>query len=235
MADEPEPLDIADTDGVAAVAPEPDPMPPEEDRPPVAPPRVCQVDGCDNLIPADAHGARRYCFEHWTGAGGDHPQRRATARKKAEPKTEPNKLGGPVKRATRPAELAVVEANAKRLIEFAAAGIVIVSRRTEEPMRSLIVADAVDVQTGSDALASGVRGVAQHEAWLRQLLGGGGPISDRALAWVRLLLIAGSISLPILIRHGLLPAEISQMAESLLAQPEPAPDVVNDQPAPAAA
>jgi hypothetical protein len=115
--------------------------------------------------------------------------------------------------------------------ESFAAVIYMMAGRADHETRPKIEADALDIQHGADRWAYAVKGVADHEEWLRRAFAGG-PMSERGVAWFGLLVVSGTIALPILIRHGLIPAQIGPMAETILrtrdqpagspAEPEPA-------------
>ena len=77
-------------------------------------------------------------------------------------------------------------------------------------------------------MSSGCKTCAENYPWLTELLAvtakdDSFDFSEETIAWIGLGLTVGAIALPILIRHGLVPAEISSMAESLLTPPPPDP------------
>jgi hypothetical protein len=69
--------------------------------------------------------------------------------------------------------------------------------------------DAQDIEAAKDAWAKAVRELGDHEAWLRKL-GEGGETSDRAVAWLKFLIATLAMLLPILLRHGAIPANVAQ-------------------------
>lgn len=166
-----------------------------EPAPAVREGRPCQAPGCSNRIPVGAGGRRRFCDEHQPGSS-----------KKSQPST--STFGSPPSKASKADDLAQVERNAKALIEMTAGLMLIISDTTDKPMMKL---DAVDVQAGAGRLAASLRNVAQYEDWMRKMLAGGKG-SDRAMAWVGLAVTAGAVALPILIRHGMIPAEAMILA-----------------------
>lgn len=121
-------------------------------------------------------------------------------------------------------ELAEVEARAHQLMQVAAALVLIIGHE----------GDAQDMANGAEQWAKAVRGLAEHEAWVRKLAAGG-EASARTIAWIQFAVATGAILVPILIRHKALPKGVSQalgtvmgLADEMRAQQ--AADQGNDQP-----
>jgi len=179
--------------------------------------RICAAPGCENPLPTEGPGwrLRRWCNDH-------QPSKNRKSGTTGKPRGRPRKdkappsIGAAPSKPTRSDDLARVEANAKSLIEWSAAITLIVANQTGKP---LIAQDAVDIQTGAGPLAASLKEVARHEEWLRKALAGGQG-SDRARAWVMLAVTVGTVTLPIWVRHDMLPAAVSEAAGGLLgAQP----------------
>jgi hypothetical protein len=179
--------------------------------------KICQEPGCDAELPTGNPGDhfRRYCGEH-----APAPRKtRGKAKRPTRDRTPPSIAINVGPRAKgKDATLDAVEDRARQLCQLAAA-VVLMAGQPE---------DAVDLQKGSDPFAKAVRELAEHEQWLRKLAQGG-ETSARALAWVQFATALLAMMLPILLRHGALPAGISSMAESMFgaipAEPVPAEPV----------
>lgn len=166
--------------------------------------KLCQEPGCDTELPTGNPGDhfRRYCGEH---APPPRTKGKGKAKRPARDRTPPSITMniGPRAKA-KDATLDAVEDRARQLVQLAAA-VVLMAGQAE---------DAVDLQRGSDPFAKSVRELAEHEQWLRKLAQGG-ETSARALAWIQFATALLAMLMPILLRHGALPAGISSMAESM--------------------
>jgi hypothetical protein len=193
----------------------PEAPPPEYD----VPARICQYSGCENVIPATAHGRQIYCEDHKGGR-----ERAPNSVKVQIGASRPSPRG-----SAKDKQLAAVEARAEQLATTVAALVLLAGQQN----------DAMAIQNGSKMWAQSVRGVAEYEEWLRKLAAGG-ETSGRAMAWLQLAIATASIVLPILINHGALPDNIADLASKFLASvpeqpangPEPQPQ---PEPEPAAA
>jgi hypothetical protein len=201
---------------------DPDEMPDEPLPPPPAPPGygvdpeppagVCKK--CGKEVPRTGKRGRQpqYCDEHRPGAkhsGMTEQILDGTDTGAEDPK--PPRSGTSAPRATsksrRDEELARCQANAQKLLEFAAAGLLVFSKD------ELMQADALDVQAAAPDLAVALRNVAEHEAWLRKLLAGAQG-TPRAMAWIALVMTAAGVAVPILLRHEMLPKELEGLAQA---------------------
>lgn len=115
---------------------------------------------------------------------------------------------------TKAEDLAQVEANAKVLLEWAAAGVVMFAGANATPA---LKADMTTVHGAAPTVAQSIANVARHEEWLRKLLAGG-QTSDRGRAWLQLALVVGTtIGFPVLANHGLIPSELLKLADQAAA------------------
>lgn len=115
---------------------------------------------------------------------------------------------------TKAEDLAQVEANAKMLLEWAAAGVVMFAGANATPA---LKADMTTVHGAAPTVAQSIANVARHEEWLRKLLAGG-QTSDRGRAWLQLGLVVGTtIGFPVLANHGLIPGELLKLADQAAA------------------
>lgn len=109
-------------------------------------------------------------------------------------------LGGDGKGGKDPA-LDQVEKRAQQFITTAASLCLLVGLRE----------DAADLAHGSEEWAHAVREVAEYEEWLRKLAAGG-ETTGRAIAWFNLSLATAALAVGPLLRHGVLPAGLADMA-----------------------
>lgn len=182
----------------------------------------CAEAGCVEVFDATGTAGhwRKYCDTHRPPA---KPKKGKTARPVRD-KTAPtvNINMGP-KSKSKNTELDAVEDRARQLVQVAAA-LVLLAGQPE---------DAADIDKGAPALAKSLRELAEYEDWLRKLAQGG-DTTGRAMAWVQFAVALIGMLMPILMRHGALPAGIMGMAENAFqmggAVPPPVPDA-----APAAA
>lgn len=167
-------------------------------------PRVCSVEGCDELVTWRGYGFPPItCAEHRT----THKKKATGKAKRDTPPRNINVNLGPqpTKGGKKDAELAAVEARAKQLATTIAAVVLLTGNQD----------DAGDIAAHSDEWAKAVRDLAEYEAWLRKLAAGG-EAAGRATAWINLAIVTASILLPILIRHDALPANVKQIAANMV-------------------
>jgi hypothetical protein len=187
-------------------------VPTLEDPPPVTVGNACKR--CGELIPPTGRRGRQPAYHDECRPGAKHSG--MTDKPQSEEPEVPTGKGagtaGARPRATsaskREEELARVRRNAAFLTQMAAAGVLAIGG--DNPVT---VADALDIQSNADALAEALANVAKYEAWLRKLLGGAGG-SDRGMAWVGLIMVSASIAVPILIRHEMMPAQLSGLVSA---------------------
>ena len=172
--------------------------------------RTCQAPGCDNLLPSSGSGWhwRRFCDNHQPGR---HGTSKTTSKAPRKDKAPPSSKAATARSATRADDLAQVEKNAKFIAEMIGGGLGFVA---ETQHSAALKADAVDIQAGSAAWAASVRNLAEYEDWLRKMLSGG-KASDRAMAWFMFAISTGSIAVPIMVRHGVLPADLAAQAQAV--------------------
>jgi hypothetical protein len=171
--------------------------------------RVCAVADCGNLLPEGSRRNRKWCDYHQPRDRRRPPSGKPMGRPRKE--VRPPTLGAAPKRDSRADSLATVERNAKFIAEAAAGVMAMVAASREN---RLLYEDAGDIQQGSGAWAKSVRDLAEHEDWLRRLLSGGKG-SDRALAWTMFAIATGTMVLPILVRHKILPADVAGLVQAV--------------------
>jgi len=164
--------------------------------------RQCEEPGCEEPRKNDKVNTR-YCEEHSAlrrkrPVGGTRP------RSDKAPRSINVNLGQP-KATTKDKQLQAVEDRARQLVQIAAALVLLAGQ----------VEDSADIAKGSEVWATSVRDLAQHEAWLRKIASGG-EASARAVAWLQFVVASLAIALPILLRHGALPANIAKVAEQFI-------------------
>ena len=191
-----------DLDALAEAAP-----PPAEPGVAGAPPvDICQAPGCSNPLPQPHHPMRKYCDLHQPAQS---KQRKGGG---GAPRVTVN-VGGAKRSTKMDDELARVEQQAAQLARLVA--VVIHAAGQAE--------DAADIIRGADPWAASVRGLAEHEAWIRKLAAGG-ESSARALAWLQFAIATGALVLPILVRHGAVPDHIAGLMGAVV-PPDVAADV----------
>jgi hypothetical protein len=207
------------------------PPPLEEATAPAPEVKLCQAPGCETPLPTSGPGWhwRRFCDTH---KPADTKKKKAPARRPDRP---PKALAPPAppKARTRKEELDQVEKNAKFILDMVCQFGLIYAGSAGQPA---LAADLGDVQNGVPGIAKSLRNVAEYEEWLRRALSGGRG-SDRAQAWLGLVMVCGAVTMPILVRHGKLslPPGMAQMLlpNGPAGAPTFMPDAADDEPIPA--
>lgn len=185
------------------------------------PSRSCLRPDCDNPLPTSGSGwhFRRYCDEHQPGSKTKPKARKPPKDKKPASVTPPRARPS----ATRAKSLAKVEQNAAFIAQGLAAVMLMMANQSKN---RTLAEDAVDIQQGSADWAKSVRGLAVHEDWLRRLLGGTGAPNERAIAWLMFAISTGTMCVPILVRHKLIPDSVAELTKlaSMVPSAEPEPD-----------
>ena len=182
------------------------------------PPTGRRCKRCDLPLPEGAPASQRYCDEHRPGAthsgmtGPNEPVNQTTINvgsTRASSKT--------TKAAQKAEQLDAVERNTRALFEHFVAPML--NMAADARQNPLLKDDAADFHNGAPAIAKATRNLAEHEDWLRKMLAGG-EASARAVAWMGFLFTVGPVVVPVLVRHKVLPAELTAAAG--VAQPVPA-------------
>ena len=168
---------------------------------------ICQAPGCANPLPQPHHPMRKYCDDHQPAAS------KRTKGCSGAPRVTVNVGGSPRRSGKLDDELARVEQQAAQLARLVA--VVVMAAGQAQ--------DAEDIIRGADPWAASVRGLAEHEAWIRKLAAGG-ESSARALAWLQFAIATGALVLPILVRHGAVPDHIAGLMGAVV-PPDVAADV----------
>ena len=188
---------------------ETDPAPAEPGVGGAPPVDTCQYPGCDTPLPQPHHPMRKYCDSHQPIAS---KRRRKGGGGGGAPRITVN-VGGARRSAKVEDDLARVEVQAAQLARLVAVVIHAVGQTD----------DAADIVRGADPWAASVRGLAEHEAWIRKLAAGG-ENSARAMAWLQFAIATGALVLPILVRHGAVPDHIAGLMGAMV-PPDVAADV----------
>lgn len=180
--------------------------------------KPCAQNGCDRSFDATGAGGhfRKYCDDH-------QPPKKAAKGKRKPPADKPPtsinvNLGNKAK--SKDKELDAVEDRARQLVQVLAA-LVLLAGQPE---------DAADIERGAPALSKSLRELAEYEDWLRKLAQGG-DTTGRAMAWIQFAVALIGMLMPILLRHGALPAGIMGMAETAFQMGGTPPPVPADAPA----
>jgi hypothetical protein len=155
--------------------------------------KICAKEGCEQTFTLGNTGFARnriYCDEH-----RNPPKKKKDRAPKGTPQINLN-VGGPKKQTGKDKDLEAVRTRAAWLVTTAAA----LTSMAGFPD------DGLDLQRGAEPWAETVKDLAAHEEWLRKVMTGG-EVSERVLAWAAFLVATGALALPILLRHGVIPAE----------------------------
>jgi hypothetical protein len=132
---------------------------------------------------------------------------------------------GKARHGAKPEQLAAVEARALQIAQLSAA---VILMATAGPHRE---ADAADIAMGAPAWAAAVKELAVYEPWVRKLAAGG-EMSERAMAWVAVVMATAGIASPILVRHEIVSGRVTQLAETLMANGQGLADAASTEPEP---
>ncbi len=134
---------------------------------------------------------------------------RTKSKDKAPPSVTVN-IAGPKSTGKDPA-LDAVEERARQLAQIIA-GLVMMAGQP---------ADALDIQKGSEPWSKAVRELAVYEPWLKRLAAGGEE-SGRVMAWVAVIASTLGMTMPILLRHNVLPEKLASSFEAAMSIQEAA-------------
>jgi hypothetical protein len=177
---------------------EPDATDPDDFRP--IPPdarRPCAEEGCDGYVPSGEHPARKYCDEHFKGRGG-RTARKAKGNNGEKPPKLVVEVGG--KRPTggksdqRARDTA---AGAAAFASVIASGLAMTGDN--------VCAGVVASQAGQWGDAVGE--LSKYQPWLASFFAPVGGDSQLG-AWLGFFMVTGSIALPVLAHHNLLPDSV---------------------------
>lgn len=170
--------------------------------------RICAEEGCEEVLGPGTHHFQRYCETH-------RPPAKVRAPKKDRKPPSVN-IGINIPKPTtsrKDAELQTLEERAAALAKLIAALVAMMGQPD----------DALDIQRGAEMWAKSVRQLGVHEDWVRKLAAGG-EASDRAMAWVGFVLATGSVALPILLRHDVMPAQLVAIVKAVAPEQASEPD-----------
>lgn len=199
---------------------EPDVTDPDDFRPIEPTGRVCAEEGCANYLPDGSHPARKYCDEHFQGKG-----QRAARRREGNNGEKPPRLvvdvGGKRKSDGMKGQRARDTAQGAAAFAKVIAGGLAMTGDT-------VCAAAVGSQ--ADAWGEAVGELSKYQPWLAQFfapVGGDGQLG----AWLGFALVTGSIVLPVLGHHNLLPESVGAKLGGVFVAAEQTAASVADQPA----
>jgi hypothetical protein len=177
--------------------PPPDATDPDDARVILPNGRACAEPGCTDFVPDGSHPARKYCDEHFKGRGG-----RTERKRNGQTGEKPPKL--------------VVEVGGKR-----PSGGKSDQRARDTAAGAAAFANVIATgvaMTGDDVCASVIAGAAgqwgdavgelsKYQPWLAAFFAPVGGDSQLG-AWLGFLMVTGSIALPVLAHHNLLPDSV---------------------------
>lgn len=160
------------------------------------PARPCQKEGCDSFVPFGAHMARKYCEAHYVGAGGKVRDARA---KNEKPPKLVVEMGGKASKKTD-----AKERQAAQTAEGAQAFAMFVAT-TLAVSGDEVCAGAITA--GAPAWSQSVGELSKYQPWLTKFFA---PVSgeNQLGAWLGFILATGTMVLPVLAHHNLLPASV---------------------------
>lgn len=200
----PDPLDVPSLEDELPIG-----GPPAED--PATRPYPCQSPDCDRRFTRSTHLRRHMLEQHGIDPPPGAPLKDpALSGKPGRPAGDhaPQinlNLGGGSSGKGVDKDLAAVEQRAKQIATTVAALVVLMGQQ----------ADAIDINNGAEQWAASVRQLAEHEEWLKKLATGG-ETSARAMAWLQFAIATGTLALPILIRHEVLPSNLAEIASNMI-------------------
>ena len=182
--------------------------------------RTCREDGCDNPIPDGSHPARKYCDDHFQGRGGRTGRKREGNNGEKAPRLVVDvggarKTGGKADQRARD-----TAAGAAAFANVIATGVAM----TGDNVCAGVIAGS------AGAWGDAVGELSKYQPWLAQFFAPVGGDSQLG-AWLGFVMVTGSIALPVLAHHGLLPDSVGAKLGGAFVAAEQAAAGVADQPA----
>lgn len=165
----------------------------------VVPPngRTCAEEGCTNLLPDGSHPARKYCDEHFQGRGGRTGRKAKGNNGEKAPRLVVDVGGARVKGGKGDQRARDTAAGAAAFANVIATGIAM----TGDDFCAGVIAGTAG-QWG-DAVGE----LSKYQPWLSTFFAPVGGDSQLG-AWLGFMMVTGSIALPVLAHHGLLPDSV---------------------------
>jgi hypothetical protein len=181
--------------------------------------RVCAEDGCTNLLPDGSHPARKYCDEHFQGRGGRTARKAAGNNAERAPRLVVDVGGKRPKDGMKGQRARDTAAGAAAFAQVIAGGLAMTG--------DTVCAGAVSSQ--AQAWGDAVGELSKYQPGLASFFAPVGGDSQLG-AWLGLLMVTGSIALPVLAHHNLLPENVGAKLGGAFVAAEQASSVA-DQPA----
>jgi hypothetical protein len=177
--------------------------------------RICQEEGGANPLPDNSHPARKYCDEHFQGKGSRAGRRRAGNNGERPPRLVVD-VGGARKTTGKSDQRARdTAAGAAAFLGVIATGVAMTGDN--------VCGNAISSQAA--AWGEAVGELSKYQPWLAQFFAPVGGDSQLG-AWLGFLMVTGSIALPVMAHHGLLPDSIgAKLGGAFVAAEHAAADV----------
>jgi hypothetical protein len=179
--------------------------------------RVCQQEGCSNLLPDGSHPARKYCDEHFVGKG-QRAERKRNGNNAERPPRLVVDVGGPRKTGGKS------DQRARDTAQGAAAMLNVVATGFSMAGDQACAAAFVN---GTPALSGAIGELSKFHPGISTFFAPVGAESEFG-AWLGLLLAAAAIAVPVMAHHGVLPDSVGAKLGGVFVA---AQDAAADQPA----